>query len=460
MVDFIDFGCDIGKSIRWAQTTFGGETHLGIDIKEADVQGAIKNGYTAIVGDLTDDALVLPNARYVTMLHFLEHLKSEEAVEKVIKKAIDVASEFIFIKVPYFDRMDYLKRLGFKLTWTDWIGHPTLITSDMLVRIMHKFGFGSTRYDLGYLDPVYTSESKEIIPYNAPVDSIVYDTAMGEKEYTEFKDIYRETYLLININCPSPKWNELKQIFNQSGKITIKNLPIIHYLRLIQNNSPFSFSRFGDGEVLAINNPDFFKNQPTFHYGTWIQNCSDALMSIFIHNYDYYHGFLYGTFWNRGPHRGNEFVEFLQKVCPDTTFYNGEVWQDLSFQDGIEQITGAINPYKPVFIGGKHLANIQYLNGITDMQLIPVDDWNAYDEHDYIHAEILKKFDEGSRMFCFSASIVSKVLIDELFPIIGDKAFLIDTGSVFDPYCGKLSRSNMVTVGFKKFQPYTKMKLL
>ena len=94
------------------------------------------------------------------------------------------------------------------------------------------------------------------------------------------------------------------------------------------------------------------------------------------------------------------------------------------------------------------------------MKLIEIDDVNAYEDYDFIYNEIMDKFNVGSRMFCFSASIVGKILIDNLFPIIGDKAFMIDFGSLFDPYCGKLSRSNMVTVGFEKFQPFTKMKLL
>lgn len=240
----------------------------------------------------------------------------------------------------------------------------------------------------------------------------------------------------------------------------IIKLPVEHYLQLIKNNKPFSFSRFGDGEALCINNPDFFKTQKTYPYRSWILTCGDQLLKILINNHDYYHCFLYGTFWERGPHRGNDFIKILDEKCGNMNFYDGEVWQDLSFDDGILKITKAIDPYIPVFIGGKHLKNIEHINGISKMKLIEIDDVNAYEDYDFIYNEIMNKFNEGSRMFCFSASIVGKILIDNLFPIIGDKAFMIDFGSLFDPYCGKLSRSNMITVGFEKFQPHTKIKLL
>lgn len=237
----------------------------------------------------------------------------------------------------------------------------------------------------------------------------------------------------------------------------IINLPVEHYLQLIKDNKPFSFSRFGDGEVLCINNPNYFINR---QYDNWIFECGDKLKKILTNNYNYYHCFLYGTFWERGPHRGNDFINYLDENCSNMDFYDGEIWSELSFNKGIVNITDAINSYNPVFIGGKHLDNMKYVEGITNMNLIEVDDLNAYDNYDFIYNEIIKNFNEGNRMFCFSASIVGKILIDDLFPIIGDKAFMIDFGSLWDPYCGKLSRSNMVNVGFDYFQPFTKIKLI
>jgi hypothetical protein len=240
--------------------------------------------------------------------------------------------------------------------------------------------------------------------------------------------------------------------------MTVQNLSIDHYLSLIKDNKPFSFSRFGDGEVLTMFNADFFKG-PNWHYGDWVFKCGEDLKRIFQNGYDYYHCMLYGTFWSHGPHTGEEFKQFLIETCPNLSLYNGEIWADASTDDNIEQITTAISNYNPVFIGGKHLKNIRHINGICDMSLIVVDDLNAYDQIDFVKSEIIKKIENGNRMFCFSAAVASKVIIDDLFPIYGDKCFFIDFGSVWDPYCGKLSRSGMVLKGFDYFQKYTSYKL-
>lgn len=238
--------------------------------------------------------------------------------------------------------------------------------------------------------------------------------------------------------------------------MTKLELPADHFLFLLKNGQPFSFSRFGDGEIIAMFNPTYFENR---QYGRWILNCGDDLKKIFFNDYPYYHCYLDGTFWDRGPHRGLEFTAFLEKTCPQMTLYRGEIWQDLSFSGRIEELTAAISLHNPVFIGGAHLSNLVYLNGVTKMKLLTVHDLNAYDDKKVIFDQIIELSCNGHNLFAFSASIMSKVLIDELYPILGNSCYLIDFGSVFDPYCGILSRAGMVYYGFDKFQPYTKMKL-
>lgn len=207
MVDFIDFGCGTGGSIDWDKNRFGGDNYIGIDNRLSNVQIAINKGYNVILGDITNDNLKLPQSRYITMLHFLEHLKNEQEVEKVIKKSIELSTEFIFIKVPFFDGNDYLKELGFKLTWTDWIGHPVSVTSNMLKKICEKF---ELQYNIGNIHPIKDSFSNEIVPYSAPVDTIYYEEKLGQKNYIKFDNIYRETYCFVNINCQY--WEELKMV--------------------------------------------------------------------------------------------------------------------------------------------------------------------------------------------------------------------------------------------------------
>ena len=133
-----------------------------------------------------------------------EHLKNENDVKKVVLKSIDSANDFIFIKVPYFDSDEYLKSLGFKFTWSDWIGHPTAVTTSLLKSILDDT---TLQYHIGYLYTVLDSDSNEIIPYSSPVDTIIYHENLGQKKYTKFNNVFRETYCFININCDY--WDKL-----------------------------------------------------------------------------------------------------------------------------------------------------------------------------------------------------------------------------------------------------------
>lgn len=234
------------------------------------------------------------------------------------------------------------------------------------------------------------------------------------------------------------------------------DLPADYFLELLRNRTPFSLSRFGDGEIIAMFNPSYFRNK---QYSNWILTCGKDLKKIFLNNYQYYHCYLDGTFWDKGPHRGSEFINFMEQTCPEMPLYRGEIWQDLSFSGRISELASAISTHKSAFIGGQHLRNLIHLDGMNQMKLIQVHDLNAYDDKGTVFNQILQLSKSGYDLFAFSASIMSKVLIDELYPIIGSFCYLIDFGSVFDPYCGLLSRAGMVYYGFDKFQPYTKMKL-
>lgn len=204
MLDFLDLGCGIGGSINWSKR-FGGETHLGVDDRINDLLKAVQDGYFVMCGDIM--RIEFPKVRYVTMLHVLEHLKDKHAVKKIIKKSIEAASEFVFIKGPTFENYDYLKSLGFKITWNDWIGHPTFVTAELLKWCLKDTGLS---WLYGFQHPVWDSTSTEIIPFTAPKDTIWYNDSLGEKQFTEFENVYREIYCFINVNCSD--WERIIRI--------------------------------------------------------------------------------------------------------------------------------------------------------------------------------------------------------------------------------------------------------
>lgn len=234
----------------------------------------------------------------------------------------------------------------------------------------------------------------------------------------------------------------------------IINYPAEHYLELIRENIPFQLSRFGDGEVIAMK----FKEHPLR------QNCDGSaflpelvqpLKQIFINNYNYYHCVLDCTF----NENGEQFKQFIEETCPNMQFYNGEIWQHLSFDGRIRELIDAISPYNPCFVGGKHIRKVQYMMGIDNIMVIETPSRDSFKEFNRICDDIMKLHFEGCRMFLFAAGYTSKILIDTMFPYMGHDTFLIDCGSLFDPYCNKFSRDGMKFVGKSFFQPYTNLIL-
>jgi len=232
----------------------------------------------------------------------------------------------------------------------------------------------------------------------------------------------------------------------------IIKLPVEHYLDLIRENKPFSFSRFGDGEVLCIF-PNYLKEN--CDGSKFLPELKQPMMQIFKNQYPYYHCLLDCSF----DLNGDKFKDFIEKTCPDMDFYDGEIWQHLSFEGRIGELIEAINPYNPCFVAGKHIQKVKYMYGLDSMRFIETPMKDSYLSYDRIFDDVMKMHSDGCRMFLFSTGYTTKILIDNLFPYLGHNTFLVDIGSLLDCYCGILSRSGMVASGKSKFQYATSLKL-
>jgi len=194
MIELLDLGCGNGGSIKHFQNMFNAQSHLGIDNDINDIIEAKKSGYDVALGDITKTDY--PQSNIVTSYHVLEHLHTLKDVETVIKKASKSATDFIYCVFPNFDDDKELESLGLKFTWSDWLGHPTKLTTVMIKSIVDKLGLIAY---YGKLTPVQDSFHNEIIPFSSPVDTIYYSSELGEKQYIEFKGLYKETAVLITL---------------------------------------------------------------------------------------------------------------------------------------------------------------------------------------------------------------------------------------------------------------------
>jgi hypothetical protein len=202
-IDFLDFGCSSGNSLKLGQSVLGGREGLGIDRSPKKITQARESGLRAIVFDIDqipDRKLV----RFTILSHFLEHVPDLKAVRRFILKACQVSTHFVLIKQPYFDTDGYLLKHGFKTFWSDWHGHPNRMSTMSLFQILRDLRSGGhlERYSIHAKGRILTSTDARIHPLQSPIDQHEYDPARHPPKPSEMvfdAPVYYETVAFVSI---------------------------------------------------------------------------------------------------------------------------------------------------------------------------------------------------------------------------------------------------------------------
>ena len=224
--EFLDFGCSIGGSLKKYSKLFRAQGKgLGLDINPEKVKKANSNGHEAIVCDIRE--LKLSNCvRFILMSHFLEHLPGIRDVRSILAVACHAAREFVFIRQPYYDADTYLFRLGLKLYWSDWSGHPNNMTCLEFHNILAPMLRDNrmSRFCLYGFGTIQNSMSSEIHNLDSPTNQHDWDPEKhSEKRYVEFDlPVYREVIVLIditgsNVDVIEPLFPGKQKLFDSRG---------------------------------------------------------------------------------------------------------------------------------------------------------------------------------------------------------------------------------------------------
>jgi SAM-dependent methyltransferase len=203
--DFLDFGCSDGANINYIKNIDSSLRGLGIDIDQRKIDKAQEKGFYAINFDI----LKLPTDKqvlFVTMSHFLEHLPSVKIAETMIRRAIDVSHEFVFIRQPWFDSDGTLLLNDLKFYWSDWRGHPNKMTSLDFYLILKCALEDSVISGFAIFGraPVTSTADTCLIPLDTCTDQHHYDIAMhGQKPPTQTLSIsaYKEIVVIVSITA-------------------------------------------------------------------------------------------------------------------------------------------------------------------------------------------------------------------------------------------------------------------
>ena len=197
--DYIDFGCSKGGSLLYGREVLGGNRGVGLDISSDKVKRTQQSGFAAIEMDVTDLSMTPNCTQFVTMIDFLEHLPNITEAEKCIQAACEAATDFVFIRQPWFDSDGYLFKNGLKLYWSDWTVHPNAMTSLELFAALRKLK-QSSRWRMYARSPISNSVHEAVHPLSSDPDQHAYDPAVHPEK------------LILNFNEP---------VFSQIGAIIL-----------------------------------------------------------------------------------------------------------------------------------------------------------------------------------------------------------------------------------------------
>ena len=202
------------------------------------------------------------------------------------------------------------------------------------------------------------------------------------------------------------------------------------YADKINNNEKFSFNRMGNGEwdcILGL--------YPRTRSGSQIftPDLRTELTKVVTNRHDDSNSILA---MQNTPYL--EKIDLLSKIepwlkdKPAIQWHMGDVFHRANRDGELAPFMQAIKKHRVVVVGPPWLMSLPFCS-----VYVPVVEKNCWSNVDEL-ADRLSGLSDV--IISFSAGPTTKVLIHRLFPIIGKSCWMLDAGSMWDPYCGVNSR--------------------
>lgn len=182
-----------------------------------------QSGFACLLGDVAHLALPVGFVRFVSMVHFLEHLPDLCAVRAVLSKARELARDFLYIQGPNFDADQELAALDLKCFWSDWYGHTCALRTGQLAALLREMGLEFHFYFTG---SIRHSSDPVLHPLASPPDQGNYAADQHpEKELITLPfPFFREWHALVKLREFSG-WSDLHVRLIKAIKTPMVALP-------------------------------------------------------------------------------------------------------------------------------------------------------------------------------------------------------------------------------------------
>lgn len=211
------------------------------------------------------------------------------------------------------------------------------------------------------------------------------------------------------------------------------NKPLQFWVDKLKNGEKFSMARWGDGELYCM----WGRNGKNSNGCRYSPELRAALLAAMIPKEGFYHGLQRVL-----PHDEAR----VKREYPNIEWYDTEVFS-IAVAEGklfpfIEQLRKmplTVISNKDVFptvtsvLSGEKQNHINYT--------IEVQKSNAYEEKEWVIEAIMRRANDGPRVYLFSCGMAANAFIHELHGKVD--GWLIDAGHIWDPFYGLMSRCDL-----------------
>lgn len=212
--------------------------------------------------------------------------------------------------------------------------------------------------------------------------------------------------------------------------MNIKTPGLKYYVDKINAGEPFSFVRYGNGEWDCILKLYHTTRSGSQKFTPELRQALSASLTE-LREGEYYRAIQSLSFLERIGilPKAEAWLAENELYIP---WHNGEVFTRAAIKGRLYPLVAALKKQRVVMVGPKWTMKLPFAN-----VFVPVRSRNCWTQVEDIKAQLR---DIQNAVISFSAGPTAKVLIHYLYPIIGNSCWLIDFGSLWDPYCGVNSR--------------------
>lgn len=212
-----------------------------------------------------------------------------------------------------------------------------------------------------------------------------------------------------------------------------RDVELEYFVDLLNSGHPYGFSRFGDGEWNAMFDREG-ANCDGHEYFPDLGLC----LRMSIQNPA---GYFYGIQKTAIRRDGRRIAECIRRMKGNVTWYNADVFHYANRDGNLFPLLDALRKKAVIIVGPPHLSRLPAQLFEVE-QFIHVPEKNCFlsvnDTIDSVRE--YSSCNGNGKVYAFSASMAANVMIHELFGELGADNWLIDFGSLWDPYVGVKSR--------------------